>query len=133
VRGLAYVAVLLGLAVGIAFGSPAGAQQRWAAIDPNGEASSPVVWAPSEREARQRAVDVCKRLSQSCANGPASTDDMGDVFAVMCCRAPRLGCAAAAAGGRQEALKSVQKMFADAGYSNCALRHYMSAGTGRKQ
>jgi hypothetical protein len=57
---------------------------------------------------------------------------MGDVFAVMCCTKPRRGCAVGVAGARQEALKSVEKTFAEAGYSQCTLRHYLSAATGRK-
>jgi len=108
-------------------------QQRWAAIDPNREGSSPVVWGPTETEARQRAVDACKRVSRTCANGPASTDTLDDVFAVMCCSRPSQGCAVSVAGSRQDAMKSVQKTFSDAGFSNCSLRHYLSAATGRKQ
>ena len=58
--------------------------------------------------------------------------EMEDVFAVMCCTKPRRGCAVGVAGARQDALKSVQKTFADAGYSNCSLRYYLSAATGKK-
>lgn len=108
-------------------------QQRWAAIDPNSETNSPVVWGATEEEARQRAVDACKRVSKTCANGPASTDDMREVFAVMCCAQPKLGCVAAAAAGRREAMRSAQHMLADAGYSDCSVRHYLSAGTGKRQ
>ena len=108
-------------------------QQRWAALDPNNESSSPVVWAASEDEARQRAVEACKRVSKTCANGPASTQDLKEVFAVMCCKQPRVGCATSAAANRREALKNVQEMFADAGYKDCSVQHYMSAATGRRQ
>ena len=92
--------------------------------------SMPLV--PAEAKARQEAVEACKRSSKSCANGPASTNEMEDVFAVMCCTKPRRGCAVGVAGARQDALKSVQKTFADAGYSNCSLRSYLSAATGKK-
>jgi hypothetical protein len=129
-------AVLLALAAGLSWGpEPASAQQqqRWAALDPNSESSSPVVWGANEDEARQRAVEACKRLSKTCANGPASTQDMKEVFAVMCCTQPRVGCAASAAANRREALKNVQEMFADAGYKDCSVQHYMSAGTGKNQ
>ena len=128
-------AVLLALAAGMGAGSlPALAQQqRWAAVDPNSEGSSPVVWGATEDEARQRAVEACKRVSKTCANGPASTQDMKEVFAVMCCTQPRVGCAASAAANRREALKNVREMFADAGYRDCSARHYMSAATGRRQ
>ena len=126
--------VLLVLAVEVsAWPRPAQAQQRWAAVDPNSESSSPVVWGASEDEARQRAVEACKRLSKTCANGPASTQDLKEVFAVMCCTQPRVGCAASAAANRREALKTVQEMFADAGYKDCSVQHYMSAATGKRQ
>jgi hypothetical protein len=129
-------AVLFVLAAGfLSAGSQplAAQQQRWAAIDPNHESSSPVAWGPTEDEARQRAVEACKRVSKTCANGPASTNDMKEVFAVMCCTQPRVGCAASAAANRREALKNLHEMFADAGYKDCAVRHYTSAGTGKRQ
>ena len=46
---------------------------------------------------------------------------------------PSQGCAEFVAGGHQDAMKSVQKTFSDAGFSNCTLRHHLSAATGRKQ
>ena len=130
-----YLALLLSLAVGASLWlRPAVAQQkRWAAIDPNSEVSSPVVWGTTEDEARQRAIEACKRLSKTCANGPAVTDDLKEVFAVVCCEQPRAGCAASAAANRRDAAKNAQQMFADAGYANCSVRHYFQAGTGKKQ
>src|SRR5262245_45838655 len=128
-------ALLLALALlggGALFHAGAAQEKRWAAIDPNNETTSPVAWSSTEAKARQDAIEACKRSSKSCANGPASTNEMEDVFAIMCCTKPRRGCAVGVAGARQEALKSVQKTFADAGYSNCALRHYITAATGRK-
>jgi len=127
----ALLALLL-VGVGAIFQAGAAQEKRWAAIDPNNETSSPVAWSNTEAKARQDAVDACKRTSKSCANGPASTNEMEDVFAVVCCTKPRRGCAVGVAGARQEALKSVQKTFADAGYANCSLRHYLSAATGKK-
>jgi hypothetical protein len=132
-RGCRFIVPLVLAAVMSAGSRPAQAQQRWAAIDPNSESSSPVVWGASEDEARQRAVEACKRVSKTCANGPASTQDMKEVFAVMCCKQPRMGCAASAAANRREALKNVQEMFADAGYKDCSAQHYMSAATGKRQ
>jgi hypothetical protein len=128
-------ALLLALALlggGAIFHAGAAQEKRWAAIDPNNETTSPVAWSSTEAKARQDAIEACKRTSKSCANGPASTNEMEDVFAIMCCTKPRRGCAVGVAGVRQEALKSVQKTFADAGYSNCSLRHYLSAATGKK-
>jgi hypothetical protein len=132
-RGGLQLALLLAFGAMAPLAHPAGAQQRWAAIDPNSETSSPVVWGATEDEARQRAVEACKRVSKTCANGPASTRDMREIFAVMCCTQPQIGCAAAAAASKRDATKNLREMFADAGYKDCAVRHYMSAATGRKQ
>ena len=120
------------LGVGAIFHAGAAQEKRWAAIDPNNETTSPVAWSNTEAKARQDAIDACRRGSKSCANGPASTNEMEDVFAVMCCTRPRRGCAVGVAAARQDALKSVQKTFTDAGYFNCSLRHYLSAATGKK-
>jgi hypothetical protein len=125
-------AVALTALIGVAAHAVA-QQKRWAAIDPNHETSSPVVWGATEEEASRRAIEACKRLSKTCANGPAVTDDMGEVFAVMCCAQPRIGCAASAAANRRDAAKGAQQMFTDAGYSDCSVRHFISAGTGKRQ
>jgi hypothetical protein len=130
------LAVLLGLmAVAAASLTPGQAQQqkRWAAIDPNSETSSPVVWGANEEEARNRAMEACKRVSKTCANGPAVTDDLREVFALVCCAKPKTGCAAAVASNKREASRNAQQMFTDAGYSDCAVRHFLGASTGRKQ
>jgi hypothetical protein len=126
--------VLLVSACWGALAQPKSAQaKRWAAIDPNREANSPVAWGANEEEARQRAVEACKRVSKTCANGPASTDDMREVFALMCCAAPKPACAAGAGPGRREAVRGVREMLTESGYSDCSVRHYLSAGTGKKQ
>src|SRR5215831_6265442 len=123
-------AALIGLGI---CHSVAAQQRRWAGLDPNGEGSSPVAWGATEEEARQRAVEACKKVSKTCANGPASTHDLNEVFAIVCCTEPRRGCAASAAANRREAVKNVQEMFADAGYKDCSVQHYMSAATGKRQ
>jgi hypothetical protein len=125
-------AVLATVVVGLT-GVASAQQQRWAAIDPNREVSSAIVWGSSEGQAKERAVQACEKVSKTCANGPATTNEMDDVFAVMCCSRPRLGCAAAAAESREDASTSVRKNLTDAGFSSCTLRHYMSAGSGKKQ
>jgi len=109
------------------------AQSRWAAVDPNSDATSPVAWGASQDEARRRASEACKRVSSTCANGPAATDALGDVFAIVCCRMPRVGCAAAAAATKREARRAVERKLDRAGYSQCALRHYMSAASGERR
>src|SRR5262245_21760910 len=83
--------LVLAVAVAATFAPSAAQQKRWAAIDPNSETTPPVVWGASEEEARQRAIDACKRVSKTCANGPAVTDDMKEVFALVCCEKPRTG------------------------------------------
>jgi|GEM_PF-1521408 len=125
------VAVAAGMVAPLA--GAAAQQKRWAGLDPNSEASSPVAWGGSEEEARTRAIEACRRVSKTCANGPALTDDMREVFAVVCCAKPKPGCVAAAAPGRREAMRSAQRALSDTGYSDCSVRHYMSAGTGKRQ
>ena len=108
------------------------ASERWAAIDPNNEGSAPVVWDGTKAGARQKAIDACKRVSKTCAGDPANTDVINDTFAYMCCQQPRLGCAIGVGERREDALAMVQKTFAEAGFSQCTLRSYISAKTGAK-
>lgn len=119
------------MAFGLA-GSGARAQERWAAITPNLENSSAVVWATSKEQAKKLAVLACKQVSQTCAETPASTNGMDHVFAVMCCTDPKNGCAAAVGPDRDSALKEVKRIFSDGGYSKCSLKSYFKAGTGEK-
>jgi len=132
VRLAVILAVLATVALGLT-GAVRAQQQRWAAVDPNREVSGPVAWGTTEKQAKERAVEACEKVSKTCANGPATTNDMDDVFAVMCCTRPKLGCAAAAAESRDDASANVRKNLTEAGYSSCQLRHYMSAGSGKKQ
>jgi hypothetical protein len=110
----------------------ASAQDRWAAIAPNLENSSSVVWATSKEQAKKLAVLACKQVSSTCADTPASTNGMDHIFAVMCCSDPKTGCAAAVGGSREVALKEVKRLFSDGGYSQCSLKSYFKAGTGEK-
>jgi hypothetical protein len=110
----------------------ANAQDRWAAIAPNLENSSSVVWATSKEQAKKLAVLACKQVSSTCADTPASTNGMDHIFAVMCCSDPKTGCAAAVGGSREVALKEVKRLFSDGGYSQCSLKSYFKAGTGEK-
>ena len=75
--------------------SPASAQERWAAIVPNNEVSSSVVWAATKDQARHLAIDACRKVSQTCASGPTDTKEMKDMFAVMFCTRPTVSCAVA--------------------------------------
>ena len=112
--------------------SSASAQERWAAIVPNNEASSSVVWGTTKEEAGRLAVDACKRVSQTCASVPTPTKDMNDVFAVMCCTQPAISCGAGVAKNRDEALTAITKKLSDAGYKACTLKNYLKAGNGEK-
>lgn len=124
--------IALGLCLPLFFTHSAIAQERWAAIAPNLENSSSVVWATSKDQAKELAVLACKRVSSTCAEQPASTNGMDHVFAVMCCTDPKTGCAAAVGSTRDVALKEVKKLFSESGYSQCSLKSYFKAGTGEK-
>jgi hypothetical protein len=108
------------------------AQDRWAAIAPNLENSSSVVWATSKDQAKKLAVLACKQVSSTCADTPASTNGMDHIFAVMCCTDPKTGCAASVGPSREVALKEIKKLFSDGGYTQCSLKSYFKAGTGEK-
>lgn len=108
------------------------AQERWAAIAPNQENSSTVVWATTKEQAKKLAVLACKQVSSTCAETPASTNGMDYVFAVMCCSKPAQSCAAGVGANRSEALKEVKRVLSDGSYSKCSLKSYFKAGTGEK-
>ncbi len=107
-------------------------ERRWAAIAPNLENSSTVVWATTKDQAKRLALLACKQVSQTCAETPASTDGMDQMFAIMCCEVPKSGCAAAVGADKDAALKEVKKLFTDGGFSQCTLKSYFKAGTGEK-
>jgi hypothetical protein len=113
--------------------SSASAQERWAAIVPNNETSSSIVWAASQDQARRHAIDACKKVSQTCAAGPTDTKEMNNMFAVMCCTQAAVSCGAAVANSREAALAAVKKKFSDAGYTQCSLKNYFNAGTGERE
>jgi len=133
IHGFARLGVAgVALFVGFLSAGPVSAQDRWAAIAPNLENSSTVVWATTKDQAKKLAVLACKQSSSTCADTPASTNGMDHVFAVMCCTTPNNGCAAAVGSDRQTALREVKKLFSDGGYSQCSLKSYFKAGTGEK-
>ena len=108
------------------------AQDRWAAIAPNQENSSNVVWATTKEQAKELAVLACKQSSKTCAETPASTNGMDHYFAVMCCTSPKNACAAGVGASRDSALKEVKTVMFDGGYTKCELKSYFRAGTGEK-
>jgi hypothetical protein len=111
----------------------ASAQDIYAAYDPNNDASSSIVWAPTRESAKKQATEQCRSVSKSCANSPASTGDMSHVFAVMCCSKPRHGCAASPAADRKQAREAVMDVFDKEGFSDCSLKKYLSAKTGEEE
>ena len=123
--------VVLALAGGIS--QQAWGEERWAAIAPNSEGASRVVWGDSENDARQRALEACMKVSKTCADTPALTDNMNDVFALMCCKRPRLACAVGTEATRPRALRAVREVFNKSGFRSCTLRDFLSAGTGLPQ
>jgi len=108
------------------------AQDRWAAIAPNQENSSTVVWATTKEQAKKLAVLACKQVSSTCAQTPASTNIMDHVFAIMCCTDPDKRCAVGVGESRAKALKEVKSIFSENGYDKCSLKSYIKAGTGEK-
>jgi hypothetical protein len=95
----------------------------------------PRLWRgePARRRRGSAPYRLAGTVSKTCANGPASTRDLNEVFAVVCCTQPRRDCAAAAAANRREAAQNVREMFAGAGYKDCSVQHYISAATGKRQ
>jgi hypothetical protein len=132
-RGVVRSAALLAALLTASFLAGAlSAGDRWAALAPNAENSSNVVWATSKEEAKKLAVLACKQSSSTCAETPASTNAMDNMFAVMCCETPRSACAAGVGADRASALNEVKTIFNNGGFSKCTLKNYFKAGTGEK-
>jgi hypothetical protein len=127
------VAFLSGAIVALCLLLPASAvraQERWAALASNDEASASVVWGDSREDASKRAVAACRKISKLCADVPATTPNPDDIFTVMCCNNPRHACAVGVDSTNEASLAMVQKVFDDAGFSACKVVKHMSARTG---
>ena len=127
---LMLMAILAGLTCGL--GDRASAQERYASVTPDSNARVYFSWGSTRKKANAASLRVCRRVSRSCAISPGSTDDMKDIFALMCCTNPRFACAVFPAGTRQKARKLVTGTFVKAHFSNCAVRGYYSARTGKR-
>jgi hypothetical protein len=105
---------------------------RWAAFDPNSEATSGVVWDDSEEKARDRAIAACRKVSSpsTCTSQPAVTDDMEASFVLLCCSKPRIGCATATTEGDRP-LQRVKAILAREKFSQCEVRSAYSARDGK--
>jgi WD40 repeat protein len=113
-------------------GTASGPQQpahQWAALHPNSEGTTPVVWADTEEQARSLAAEACQRLSTTCSSTAAVTEDLASTFVFFCCTNPRLGCAVVSGAG-DRALLSVKAILAKAKYSSCEVRAALSARDG---
>ena len=86
----------------------------------------------TEAEAKQRAVEACRQVSNTCA-GAGVTNRLDDVFVYYCCTEPRFGCATLPHATRERALQTVKKQMSSAGFSSCTVHAYYSARTGEKQ
>ena len=105
----------------------------YAAVAANKEGNLLVRWGKTEQEAKQKAAAACKNISSTCANDPASTNQLEDVFAYVCCNKPQYSCGNSPHETREKAVKEVRDMMASHGYSECVVRAYFSAKTGKKQ
>jgi hypothetical protein len=110
---------------------PAAEAEDWyAALSPNNELSAPVAWGKTQQEAMDGALDACRKVSSTCSSRPAWTDKRNEIFALMCCNKPRLGCAVGVGVVEEAAKQSVQSVFNEAGFSSCRIGRYISAKTG---
>jgi len=91
-----------------------------------------VVWDASKDGASEKAVSACNRVSKSCSGTASYTNEPKDVFAYMCCTRPRLGCSIGVGEDRTAALAMVRKTFSDAGFSQCTVKQYLSAESGKR-
>lgn len=116
---------------GITGASMASADDWYAAIAPNHDSHGPVVWDTTREAAKVVALAACRKISKTCAEA-AWTDDRKHLFALMCCKKPKFGCAISAGPSREEAKQSVERIFEKAGYSGCVFDKYISAETGKE-
>jgi hypothetical protein len=132
VRGLVFLSSAF-LVVSLLLSAPAvEAADRWAALASNDEANASVAWGDSRDEASHRAVAACKKISNLCGDKAAATPNADDIFTVMCCNRPRHACAIGVETKREVSQAQVQRVFDDAGFSNCRVLKRMSARTGRR-
>jgi hypothetical protein len=106
------------------------AQERWAAIDPSDERSSQMVWDSTRDGAINKAIAACTRTARSCALEPAVTDNMNDIFALMCCYSPEAACGFGVGSTKSEAREMIEETVEREGFSRCKLIRYIAARDG---
>lgn len=122
-------AISLLLLLPLLISAPAAAQE-WAGLAPNGEGTAPVVRAPNRDQARDRALAACRRVSKTCTDQPALTQDLSDTFALVCCSRPRWACVAAPRRQRDAAVAEAQRVLDQHGFSQCKTQAFLSARNG---
>lgn len=125
------LAAILVATVG-AFANHALARERWSAADPDNEGRVHFGWGSSKARASAAALRTCRRVSRTCATKPGSISHLDNVWALMCCTNPRFGCATGAGPTRAKAHETVNRVFVNAHYSNCVVKGYYSARTGKR-
>ncbi len=130
-RAIAFLAVCLVVAAC----GPAAAQNpgEYAAVAANSEGNLQVRWGKTAQEAKRLAVEACAKTSRTCANDPASTNLLDNTFAYVCCYRPNFSCAAPSNATREKAADTALAMMSRGGYSDCTVRAYVSARTGKPQ
>lgn len=104
--------------------------QGWSGLAPNGENTAPVVRGDTREIARDRAVAACRRVSNSCTDQPALTQNLEDIFALVCCDKPRRGCVAAPRQNRADGVREALRVLENANFSSCQTVAFYSARTG---
>ena len=133
---LAVFAILAAVVGGLADDARAQQAQKksehWAALTPDSNAHAYFGWGTTREKANAAALRTCRRVSRGCAVPPGSTPNLNDIFALMCCTNPRLACAVYPAAAKEMAHEKVTGLFIDAHFSNCAVKGYYSARTGKR-
>jgi hypothetical protein len=122
------------VALCLCLAAPAWSQEKgdYAAVAANAEGSLLVRWGKTKEEARQRASRACENSSRTCTSDPASTNDLDDVFAYLCCTKPRFSCVSPPHENRAAAEKAARELAAKLKMSDCKVRAYFSARNGKK-
>ncbi|KAB2916291.1 MAG: hypothetical protein F9K29_11820 [Hyphomicrobiaceae bacterium] len=128
-------ALLLFAALIACFAGPARSQQSgdFAAVAANNEGNLQVRWGRTEAEAKQRAAEACRSVSRTCSSDPAHTNQLDDVFAFMCCNKPHFSCGSPPHESRGMATREARQLMTSRGYSDCTVRAFFSARTGKRQ
>jgi hypothetical protein len=129
------IAVIVATICAFALCGPAVAQSAgdFAAAAANNEGNLQVRWGKTAQEAKAKAAEACAKVSKTCASDPASTNILDDYFAWICCYRPHFSCASPSHETRDKATEEAMNMMSGRGYSDCSVRSFFSARTGKQQ